>query len=54
MTPRRILVAAIPALAMLAIVLFLLGIERWLAAFGTTDQAKLKRVASIQPHILLH
>ncbi len=54
MTPRRILVAAIPAVAMLAIVLFLLGIERWLAAFATTDQAKLMlgRIGLALPYAL--
>ncbi len=41
MTPKRILVAAVPAVAMLAIAFTVPGIERWLAAFGTTDQAKL-------------
>ncbi|MGO4441000.1 Ti-type conjugative transfer system protein TraG [Rhizobium sp. RAF56] len=41
MTLRRILFAAIPAVAMLAIALIVPGIERWLSAFGTTDHAKL-------------
>nr|WP_064250725.1 Ti-type conjugative transfer system protein TraG [Rhizobium leguminosarum]OAP88868.1 conjugal transfer protein TraG [Rhizobium leguminosarum] len=54
MTPKRILVAAIPAVAMLAIALSLPGIERWLAAFGTTDQAKLMlgRIGLVLPYAL--
>ncbi|WP_337270735.1 Ti-type conjugative transfer system protein TraG [Oryzifoliimicrobium ureilyticus] len=41
MTPKRILIAVIPPVAMLAIALGLLGIERGLSAFGTTDEARL-------------
>lgn len=54
MTPKRFLVAAIPAAAMLAIALSLPGIERWLAAFGTTDQAKLMlgRIGLALPYAL--
>jgi type IV secretion system protein VirD4 len=54
MTPKRILVAATPAVAMLAIALCLPGIERWLAAFGTTDQAKLMlgRIGLALPYAL--
>jgi type IV secretion system protein VirD4 len=54
MTTKRILVAAIPAVAMLAIALSLPGIERWLAAFGTTDQAKLMlgRIGLALPYAL--
>ncbi|KRB49302.1 conjugal transfer protein TraG [Rhizobium sp. Root708] len=40
MTPEKILVASIPAVAMITVCLMLPGIERWLSAFGTTDQAK--------------
>ncbi len=41
MTPRKFLVTSIPAVAMITVCLILPGIERWLSAFGTTDQAKL-------------
>ncbi|NDK52831.1 Ti-type conjugative transfer system protein TraG [Rhizobium laguerreae] len=54
MTPKRILVAGIPAVAMLAIALTFPGIERWLSAFGTTDQAKLMlgRIGLALPYAL--
>lgn len=54
MTPKRILVAAIPAVAMLAIALTFPGIERRLSAFGATDQAKLMlgRIGLALPYAL--
>ncbi len=54
MTLRKILVAAIPAVAMIAVCLILPGIERWLSAFGTTDQAKLMlgRIGLALPYAL--
>jgi len=54
MTPKRILVAGIPTVAMLAIALTFPGIERWLSAFGTTDHAKLMlgRIGLALPYAL--
>jgi len=54
MTPNRILVGAIPAVAMLAIALTFPGIERWLSAYGTTDHAKLMlgRIGLALPYAL--
>ncbi|MNR96564.1 Conjugal transfer protein TraG [compost metagenome] len=54
MTPRKILVASIPFIAMIAVCLSLPGIERWLSAFGTTDQAKLTlgRIGLALPYVL--
>ncbi|MGI2036131.1 Ti-type conjugative transfer system protein TraG [Rhizobium panacihumi] len=54
MTPRKMLVASVPAIAMTAICLGMPGIERWLSAFGTTDQAKLMlgRIGLALPYVL--
>ena len=41
MTVNRVLLAALPAAIMLAAMIFLPGIEQWLAAFGKTAQAQL-------------
>ena len=54
MRPKRILVAVLPFVAMLAIALSLRGIEQWLAAFATTHQAKLMlgRIGLASPYTL--
>ncbi|WP_172691173.1 Ti-type conjugative transfer system protein TraG [Rhizobium rhizogenes] len=41
MTVNRLLLAALPAAIMLMVMIFVPGIEQWLAAFGKTAQAKL-------------
>lgn len=54
MTLKRILLAGAPAAAMLAMVFVVPGIERWLAAFGTTEQARmmLGRIGLALPYAL--
>lgn len=54
MTPKKILIASIPAVAIIAVCVSLPGIERWLSAFGTTDQAKLMlgRIGLALPYAL--
>ncbi|WP_312621869.1 hypothetical protein [Agrobacterium pusense] len=41
MTPSRLLLAIVPATIMCAATIVISGIEQWMAAFGTTGQAKL-------------
>ena len=41
MTASKLFLAVIPATTMIVVVVFMPGIEHWLAAFGKTAQAKL-------------
>nr|MDX8306091.1 conjugal transfer protein TraG [Agrobacterium rosae] len=41
MRASRLVLTAFPATTMIAVVVFMPGIEHWLAAFGKTAQAKL-------------
>jgi len=54
MTVRKIVVAVMPALAMLTIVLVTPGPEQWLSAFGTSEKAKmmLGRIGLALPYAL--
>lgn len=53
MTVNRILLAVIPATIMIAAMMLMPGIERWLAAFGRTAQTKLMlgRIGLALPYI---
>ncbi|AUX79332.1 Ti-type conjugative transfer system protein TraG [Sinorhizobium fredii] len=53
MTVNRILLTVIPAALMVAAAIVMPGIEHWLAAFGTTPQAKLMlgRIALALPYV---
>lgn len=54
MTPKKIFLAAAPAVAMLAVVFAVPGIEHWVAGFGTTSegQVMLGRIGLALPYAL--